>query len=106
MQSSSSCKSVARNDASLTVTSPWFEEKFEDVGIQQPKEKKNNLHLTAVCYSNKNVSPILAVGDNLGNVHLFSVGVIQKEEENVHEYNAIDYESIFPVPDTTYTHKQ
>ena len=106
VQSSSNCKNVARNDVSLTVTSPWFEEKFEDVGIQQPKEKKNNLHLTAVCYSNKNASPILAVGDNLGNVHLLSVGVIQKEEDNMNEYNAIDYESIFLVPDTTYAHKR
>ena len=89
-QKSSNIKSDnARNDASLTVTTPWFEEKFDEIGIQQKKskergetnEKKNAIRLTAVSYSNTNASPILAVGDNLGSVHLFSVAAAQNEEE-------------------------
>jgi hypothetical protein len=95
----------ARNDASLTVTTPWFEEKFDEIGIQQKKskergetnEKKNAIRLTAVSYSNTNASPILAVGDNLGSVHLFSVAAAQNEEERQELKNEIDH--VFSLPD-------
>ena len=95
----------ARNDASLTVTTPWFEEKFDEIGIQQKKskergetnEKKNAIRLTAVSYSNTNASPILAVGDNLGSVHLFSVAAAQNEEERQELKTEIDH--VFSLPD-------
>ena len=105
-QKSSNIKSDnARNDASLTVTTPWFEEKFDEIGVQQKKskergetnEKKNAIRLTAVSYSNTNASPILAVGDNLGSIHLFSVAAAQNEEERQELKTEIDH--VFSLPD-------
>ena len=93
--SSNDSSNIARSDASLTVTTPWFEEKFDEVGVQQKSnnqrgERKNILHLTAVSYSNANTSPILAVGDSLGNVHVLSVAAAAQNEEDRRELHAID----------------
>jgi hypothetical protein len=92
---SSNNSNIARSDASLTVTTPWFEEKFDEVGVQQKSnnqrgETKNILHLTAVSYSNANTSPILAVGDSLGNVHVLSVAAAAQNEDDRRELHAID----------------
>jgi hypothetical protein len=92
---SSNNSNIARSDASLTVTTPWFEEKFDEVGVQQKSnnqrgETKNILHLTAVSYSNANTSPILAVGDSLGNVHILSVAAAAQNEDDRRELHAID----------------
>ena len=92
---SSNNSNIARSDASLTVTTPWFEEKFDEVGVGQKSnnqrgEMKNILHLTAVSYSNANTSPILAVGDSLGNVHVLSVAAAAQNEEDRRELHAID----------------
>jgi len=92
---SSNSSNIARSDASLIVTTPWFEEKFDEVGVQQKSnnqrgETKNILHLTAVSYSNANTSPILAVGDSLGNVHVLSVAAAAQNEEDRRELHAID----------------
>jgi len=93
--SSNNSSNIARSDASLTVTTPWFEEKFDEVGVQQKSnnqrgETKNILHLTAVSYSNANTSPILAVGDSLGNVHVLSVAAAAQNEDDRRELHAID----------------
>ena len=92
---SSNNSNIARSDASLTVTTPWFEEKFDEVGVGQKSnnqrgEMKNILHLTAVSYSNANTSPILAVGDSLGNVHILSVAAAAQNEDDRRELHAID----------------
>ena len=92
---SSNNSNIARSDASLTVTTPWFEEKFDEVGVRQKSnnqrgETKNILHLTAVSYSNANTSPILAVGDSLGNVHVLSVAAAAQNENDRRELHAIE----------------